>query len=188
MVRFGFLLRTVVMTCWRFSCCRAVLTQSQGLSSLSCCPASRGCSRSWEGTEPGQLTHSAKRDVPRRLASCSSIKAGLKKQEGVGGTFRVMAFAFTRDHDVWLALLCWKWLNTCWWEAVKDSLFCFAWVYGAFALPNKLSSSQPMSSYTFTFPILFPIPLEESEQWNLMTQMLLCRELFCFVFSFFGIS
>lgn len=47
-------------------CCTAVLTQRQGLFSSSCCPTSEeaGGARSWEGTEPGQLTQLDQRDIP----------------------------------------------------------------------------------------------------------------------------
>lgn len=36
-------------------------------------------------------------------------------------------------------------------------------VHGAFALPSKLSLSQPLSSLTLTFPVLSPIPARVSE-------------------------
>ena len=67
--------------------------------------------RSWEGTQLGQLTPTDQRDIPYHMTSCSAIKAGGKKEEG--RMFGVMAFLFqvTVTHDG--ALLSWKWLNTC---------------------------------------------------------------------------
>jgi len=45
----------------------------------------------------------------------------------------------------------------------KNSLFCFAYVC-IFALPIKLSLSQPKSFHTFAFIILFPIP-QRGSKW-----------------------
>lgn len=42
--------------------------------------------------------------------------------------------------------------------------------YVAFALPNKLTLPQSMSSHAFAFPILFPVTSEETERatvWGL---------------------
>ena len=51
-----------------------------------------GCTRSWEGTQPGQLTPTDQRDIPYRMASCSAYKAGRRRRKG--GTFGVMSFVF----------------------------------------------------------------------------------------------
>lgn len=54
---------------------------------------------------------------------------------------------------------------------VANEFPCSAvFVYVAFALPNKLTLPQSMSSHTFTFPIVFPIMSEETERvtvWSL---------------------
>ena len=45
-------MRRVLITCWCFNCCRAVLTPSQGLFSFSLCPANeqaRGAARAGRG-------------------------------------------------------------------------------------------------------------------------------------------
>jgi len=41
-----------------------------------------GCTRTWEGTEPGQLTPKDQRDIPYHMMSCPAIKRGQKKKEG----------------------------------------------------------------------------------------------------------
>ncbi|XP_064295936.1 dymeclin-like isoform X2 [Phalacrocorax carbo] len=46
-------------------------------------PCSAGCTRSWEGTQPGQLTPADQRDIPYHMTSCSVNKAG--EEEGRGG-------------------------------------------------------------------------------------------------------
>lgn len=53
----GFRMKIAVTAHWCFSCCRAVLTPAQTLLLLvlPCQPGGRGCTRGWEGTEPGQL-------------------------------------------------------------------------------------------------------------------------------------
>jgi len=40
----------------------------------------RGCTRSCEGTQLGQLTSADQRDIPYHMVSCSAIKAG--EEEG----------------------------------------------------------------------------------------------------------
>jgi len=42
----------------------------------------RGCTRSWEGTQPGQLTPPQQRDIPCRMASHSAYKLGGKLTGG----------------------------------------------------------------------------------------------------------
>jgi len=49
-----------------------------------------GCIRSWEGTQPGQLTPADQRDVPYRRMSCSAYKAEGRRRKG--RTLSVMAF------------------------------------------------------------------------------------------------
>jgi len=41
--------------------------------------AEGGCTRSWEGTEQGQLTPADQRDIPDQVM-CSAIKTGRKKE------------------------------------------------------------------------------------------------------------
>jgi len=60
------------------------------------------------------------------------------------------------------AMLSWKWLNYLGSsELIPYSAFL---VHTAFALPIKLSLSQPMSFFTFTLPIPCPIPPGGSER------------------------
>lgn len=72
---FFFLMRLVVITPQCVSCCRAVPTQSQGLSSSSCCEEAGG-------VHSQDRWPRLARDVPCRRASCSLIKPGVKKEEG----------------------------------------------------------------------------------------------------------
>ena len=57
-----------------------------------------GCTRSWEGTQPGQLPPAAQRDIPDHRMSCSAHKAGGRRRKG--GTFRVTAFVFPSNRYV----------------------------------------------------------------------------------------
>jgi len=58
------------------------------------------------------------------------------------------------------ALLSWRWLSTRLPMGSSEWIPYFAFlVQMTFALPIKLSLSQPMSFLTFTVPILWPIPL-----------------------------
>jgi len=135
-----------------FSCCKAVLTQSQGLFSFSHHPASEELEvhKKLRGDTPID-----QRDIPYHVVSCSSIKYGVKKRKG--RMFGVMEFVFPRNHYVWWALLSWKWLNICLPMGSSEWIPYFAMlVHIAFALPSKLSLCQPMRSYTFTFLIFLP--------------------------------
>lgn len=92
-----FFMKVVVIKHQCFSCCRAVLSQSQRLFSFSCCPFSKeagGCTRSLEGTQPRQVTQTDKGNIAYHTISCSAINVGVKEEEG-GGTLRVMAFVFS---------------------------------------------------------------------------------------------
>ena len=92
---FGFVLKTVLIIQGCFRYCWAALTQSQG---LFCSPphqrAGWGCTRSWEGTQPGQLTPTAQRDIPYHRTPCSAYKAGGRRRKG--GTLGVMAFCLPK--------------------------------------------------------------------------------------------
>ena len=50
-----------------------------------------GGTKSWEGTQPGQLTPTDPRGIPDHRMSCLAIKAGGRRKEGI---FGVMAFVF----------------------------------------------------------------------------------------------
>lgn len=43
---------------------------------FSCCPAS------WEGTQSGEVTQAAQRDVSHHTAACLAVTAGGKEEEG----------------------------------------------------------------------------------------------------------
>ena len=67
-----------------FSSCWAVLNQSQGLFCFSSHQwGGWGCTRGWEGTQPGQLTPTDQRDIPDHVVSCSAYKAGGRRRRGV---------------------------------------------------------------------------------------------------------
>ena len=55
-----------------------------------------GDTRSWEGTEPGQLTHTGQSDVPCHIASCFAIKAGGKKDKW-GGCWEWWCLSFLQS-------------------------------------------------------------------------------------------
>jgi len=55
-------------------------------------PQGWGCTTSWEGTWPGQLTPADQRDIPYHMMLCSVIKTVGKKEEGA--KFRVTVFVF----------------------------------------------------------------------------------------------
>jgi len=50
-----------------------LLLSSQGLFSFSYWSADKeaeGCTRSWDGAQPGQLTQTSQRDIPYDMTSC----------------------------------------------------------------------------------------------------------------------
>ena len=95
-LRFGFVLETalVIQACFHY--CRAVLRES-GPFLLLTPPHQQvgwGCTRSWEGTQLGQLTPTAQRDIPDHMMPCSAYKAGRRRRKR--GMFRVMAFCLPK--------------------------------------------------------------------------------------------
>jgi len=78
------------------------------------------------------------------MISCSECKAGGRRKKG--RTFRVMAFVFPANHYRDGAWLSWRWLNTCLPMGSSECIPSFALLACmAFALPVKLSLSQPIS-------------------------------------------
>lgn len=128
-----------------FSCRRAVLTQSKPFL-LLLLPASE---------EAGG------RDSGRRLPKGMSPPRSVLLSRTGWGTRRTMVFDFPSSCWAWWAPLSWKWLNTtCLLTGNNELIPHFALLaHAALALPIKLSLCQPLSSRTFTFLILFPIPL-----------------------------
>ena len=163
---FGFVLRTVLITQGCFCYCWAVLTQSQGLFCSSHHPTSewaggaqgvgRGHSRdSWPQLTKG-ISHTIWRHAQHiKLGEEEGRRAHLER-------WRLSSqVTVTRDG----ALLSWRWLNSCLTMGSGEWIPCFALlVCAAFALPVKLSLSQPTNFLTFTLLILSPIPLGASEQ------------------------
>ena len=154
---FGFVLETALIPEGWFRYCGAVLTQSQGLSCSSPHPT-----RSWEGTQPGQLTPTDPRGVPAHMASCSAHRAG--GEGGRGGCWERWRLSSQVTVRCDGARLCWGWLSTCLPLARAEWI---PWVAlpacTALALPIKLSLSQPTSFLTFTLPISSPVPPVGSE-------------------------
>ena len=82
----------------RFSYCWAVSRPFLPLR-LPCQRAGWGCTRSWEGTQPGHLTPADQREILCHMGSCSAIKRwgegtalGLAGHPSVGGK-RLLSFA-----------------------------------------------------------------------------------------------
>lgn len=132
----------MLITHWCYSCCWAVLTLSEGLSSFSC-PASKeaGGTRNWEGTQPGQLTLTDQTHIPYRMASCSACKAG-------GRSLEWWCFVFPRILHV---------MEPCFPAGSGERISCFALlVCPTFVLPLKQSLSQPVSFLTWLFQFSSP--------------------------------
>lgn len=71
---FGFVTKTMLITRW---CFHRAYTASQPFLPLTQTEWGCGCTRSWEGKEPGQLTRSDLKDIPEHVASCSAVKRRL---------------------------------------------------------------------------------------------------------------
>ena len=78
-----------------------------------------GCTRSWEGTQLGQLTQLTKWILHNIQHHAQHTKQG--EEEGRGGTFRVMALVFR----CYMMEPCFPgegWTPACWWEVVNEFL------------------------------------------------------------------
>lgn len=71
-------MRTMLLTYWCFSSHKAVFILSQGLLSFLCCPGNGGwaSTKSWEGTQPGQLMQMSQRGASYCMKSCPVYKLG----------------------------------------------------------------------------------------------------------------
>ena len=116
-----------------------------------------GCTRTWEGTQLGQLTPTDQRDIPHHMASCSAYKAGGRRRKG--GTFGVMAFVFPIHRYTWWSPAFLEMAEHLPANGSSEWIPCFVLLAcTAFALPIKLSLTQPTCFLTFTLPILSLIP------------------------------
>ena len=163
---FGSVLRTVLITQGCFCYCWAVLTQSQGLFCFSHHTTSEevevvqeaGRGRSWDSWP--QLTKGIFHTIWRHA---QHLKQGEEEERGGCSEWCRLPSQVTVTRGG--ALLSWRWLNTCLLMGSCELIPCFALLACvAFALPIKLSLSQPTSFCTFTLLILSPIPLGESER------------------------
>ena len=114
-------MKAVLITQECFSCCWAVLTNSQGLFCFSPWPGDQQAevTRCWEGTEPGELTAA---DV-----TCSNKSWGK-------GAVTVFAFPSVRSDE---ALFSWRWLNICLPKGSSEWIPYFTLLaWAAFALPT----------------------------------------------------
>ena len=109
-----------------------------------------GCTSSWEGTQPGQLTPTDLKGYPMPYDVMLSIWSwGKKKEGGECSEWWCLSSQVMFTHDG--ALRCWRWLNTCLLMGSSELFPCFDLLAcTAFALPTKLSLSQPTSFLTFT--------------------------------------
>jgi len=83
----------------------------------------------------------------------------LGEEEGRGGCSKLWRLSSQVTVTCDGALLYWRWLNTCLPMGSSERIPSFALLApAAFALPVKLTLSQPTSLLTFTLLILSPIP------------------------------
>lgn len=114
-----------------------------------------GGTRSWESTQPGQLTPADPGDIPDRMAPCSAYKER-GEDEGRGGhpKWWHLSSQVINTHEV--ALFSWGWLNTSLQPLgvvnkfhVLLCLHAFVCLQ-AFVLLIKLPVPQPMSFHPFS--------------------------------------
>ena len=102
-LRFGFVLKTVLVDNTGMFLLLLSSAYTQSRSCLLLTPPHQwvgwGCTRSWEGTQPGQLTPTDQRDIPYHMTSCSAYKARGRRRKW--GMFGVMVFVFTGNHYTW---------------------------------------------------------------------------------------
>ena len=163
---FGFVLQTVLTTQGCFLYCWAVLTQTHGLLCLSPHPtgkqaeAAQEAGRGHSQDSRPQLTKGISYTIqhhPQRIK--------WREEEGMGGCSERWDLSTQLAITHHGALLSWRWLNTHLRMRRSELIPCFALLVPAsFALPTKLSLSQPRSFLTFTLPSLSPTPLGESER------------------------
>ena len=84
MVCFGFLMKIMMTTHQCFICCWAVLHRANDAlaSHAALLVRALGMHKDCKGTELGELTQSDQKDAPYHMASCWTVKAGSKKEEG----------------------------------------------------------------------------------------------------------
>jgi len=150
---FGFLMKIVLITHWRLSCCKGSPAPCTALPARSW-----GCSGSWEGMQPGQR--------PRLAKGMSSTTCHLLSNKCIKSE---------EERDVWSDGLCLLKKLLCMLSLAFFGVAVHLPAHGkqqinallinmAFALPSKLFLSQPMSTCNFTFLMLSFLSAEESKQ------------------------
>lgn len=167
----------MLITHWWCSCCWAVLTGSQGLSSISYCPASRslgveevregwgGIGREGEGraTQLGQLIPTDQKYIPYHMTSLSadelegklSVGLILRKWLGVG---QLVVSNFFFSFLSLFFLFGFFFIYQSFWY------FPFYYNHYLYFVPIiKLLLTETTSFLTFTLPVFFPTPPGGSE-------------------------
>lgn len=132
---FGFLMKTVVVRHYDY---RAILAQSQGHFSSSCCPASKDLE--WNRELKGDIARTVdrdwpkKKDIPYHTMSCSAIKLAERRRKNA--MYDVLASsqeAVTHGEPCFHGVGC---ASACWWEVTTEFpiLLCLC---TAFALPTN---------------------------------------------------
>ena len=165
---FGFIMKTVLMITQRcFSYCWAVLTQSEGLfcfSPYSTSEEAGGGQEAGRGHSQDSWPQLTKGIFQTIGCHAQHIKLGAEVGRGGCSEWWRLPSQVTVRRDG--ALLSWRWLNTCLPMGSGEWIPCFAsLVCVTFAVPIKLSLSQPTSFLIFTLPIFSPIPLGGVSEW-----------------------
>ena len=149
---FGFLLEIVSITRWCLRNCGAVLAQCWGLlCSSPPPPASRlGAQKAGRGHSQDTRPRLTKVQSTPYDVMLSNKSGGKKEKTGWLSERRCLSPQVSAAGDG--ALLSWRWLNTCPPVGSHEWIPYFALLaYTAFAVPVKLSLSQPRSSYLCPF-------------------------------------
>ena len=143
---FGSMTKTVLITQTCFSYCWAVLTQHQGHQFLALPQQwlGWGCTRSWEGTQVGQLAQLTKEIFHTIWCHVQQHKPEERRKKEGHSEWRRLSSQGTIMCDG--ALLSWRWLNTSLPVRSGDWIPCFALLV-TFALPIKLSLSHEFSHF-----------------------------------------
>jgi len=119
--------------------------------------------RCWERTQSEQLIQTGQKDIPFRMASRSTVKAG-EDMEEAEGHFELQLLSSQVTITCYEALLSWKWLSLCLMMRSSEwitSLCHFASAQFLLYLLNYLYLNSCF--LTSTFLVLSIIPLGETE-------------------------
>lgn len=122
-----------------------------------------GSTRTWQGTQPGQLPLTNRRVMPHHVASRAAIKPGRRRTAGHLKLWHLSSQAIVMHDEACLPGN--GWASLCWWDAGNEFLSCFACVCSFWFTYSTVLISTPKFSHFLPFRFSPPPHWGRAGKW-----------------------